>query len=180
MLMGYAAPVAVPASLWLSDDPVHVRGGAAAAQSALVAFTSNLTLKSITNRRPPKSGVQSEADDVHGFQYGWWRQVPFHGWPSAHVMTNTAMVAALAAYYRTPWMVAGAVAWSSYMVATVSIGLSGGVHWASYAATGLIIGTTIGAIIGSRFRLDKPKPSQIQLVPFQMGDAIGLSVGGRW
>lgn len=93
MLMGYAAPVAVPASLWLSDDPVHVRGGAAAAQSALVAFTSNLTLKSITNRRPPKSGVQSEADDVHGFQYGWWRQVPFHGWPSAHVMTNTAMVA---------------------------------------------------------------------------------------
>ena len=180
MLMGYAAPIAVPATLWLSDDPVHVRGGAAAAQSSLVAFTSNLIIKSITNRTPPKSRVRSDADDVHGFQFGLWRQAPFHGWPSAHVMTNTAMVTALATYYRTPWAVAGAVAWSSYMVASVSIGLSGGVHWASDAATGLIMGATIGATIGSRFRLDKPKPSQIQLFPFQVGDATGLGVGGRW
>ena len=95
-------------------------------------------------------------------------------------MTNTAMVTALATYYRTPWAVAGAVAWSSFMVATVSIGLSGGVHYASESVEGLIMGATIGSIIGSRFHLDKPRPSQIQFSPFQMGDATDLSVGNRW
>ena len=181
MLMGFAAPIAVPATIfWLSDDPVHIRAGAAAAQSALVAFTSNLILKSITNRTAPESRVRSEADAVHGFRFGWWRQVPFDGWPSGHVMTNTALVSALATYYRTPWVTAGAVAWSSYMIAAVSIGISGGVHWTSDAATGLIMGATIGATIGSRFRLDEPEPSRVQLLPFQMGDATGLSVSGRW
>ena len=181
LLLGFLTPIALPAGMmgW-ADDPVHIRGGAAAAQSGLVAFTSNLILKSITNRKSPENGVAATESDVHGFRFGWWRQVPFDGWPSGHVMTNSAMASALAVYYQDPWVTTAAIGWTSYMMAVVSIGGSGGVHWTSDAVTGLVMGTTIGTSIGLRFRGDPDHETRVQFLPFQAPGGGGLTVYGGW
>ena len=149
---GAAAPALLPGALLLSDNPETQEAGAAALQAAAIAFASASLLKALANRPGPEDGVAATNADARGFRWGFLRQGIVEGWPSGHAATNTAMSAALAAYYRDdPGIRAAAYGWAAYVSASAALGDQGGTHWMSDVVAGTLIGWAIGDTIGRKF-----------------------------
>ena len=109
-------------------------------------------LKALANRPGPEDGVAATNADARGFRWGFLRQGIVEGWPSGHAATNTAMSAALAAYYRDdPGIRAAAYGWAAYVSASAALGDQGGTHWMSDVVAGTLIGWAIGDTIGRKF-----------------------------
>ena len=153
---GFVAPALVPGGMLLSDDPQTQEAGAAAMQAAAVALASSSLLKAITNRKGPEDGKAATDAEARNFRWGFWRQGVSEGFPSGHAATNTAMCAALAAYYPgRPDIRAAACGWAAYVALSAALGDRGGFHWTSDVVTGALMGWAIGDSIGRKFAAKK-------------------------
>ncbi len=148
--------------MWLgSDNERIVNGGAAALQSVVIAFTYSNLWKAVTNRQHPTEGVAASNEDSKNFRFGFLKQGTFNGWPSGHMMTNTALSTTLITYFHDQaWVKLAAYSWMTYIMASVVLGNSGGVHWASDAVAGGFMGFTVGYTVGKSF-LEKNNPTNI-------------------
>ena len=102
--VGALAPVLLPVSLYAygshKDDAELKVAGFAVAQALGLAFTYHELLKAFTGRPAPQGVPESDMrTQSQTFRFGFMRGGLFWGWPSGHLITNTAAVSALAAYY---------------------------------------------------------------------------------
>lgn len=173
---GTVVPLLLPAGLlFFSDDEEIADAGAAALQAAALGFGFSTLWKGITNREPPEEGVAAEPEKSRRFDFGFFRQFPFDGWPSSHTMTNMAMGAALAAYYHdTPWAVAAAYGWPVFVAASAMLGMQGRVHWASDVVAGGLMGWAIGHTVGKKFAARRDSAAAGRDNRVSTGPAISL------
>lgn len=156
LLGGMLLPVGLPLGLYLAadDDDAETLGAAfAAGQAVVIAFVTNTLLKAITGREPPDADEPKDPDDAsRNFRFGFLRGGVFDGWPSGHAMVNTALAAALAAYYRDRlWVQLTAYGWATYVAVAVVAGMRGSVHWLSDGVAGVAMGFAIGHSVGTNF-----------------------------
>lgn len=150
---GLVAPALLPGGMLFSDDAKTREAGAAALRAAMVALASSSLLKALTNRDDPEEGVKMTDAESRNFRWGFLRQNVFGGFPSGHAATNTAMCAALSAYYPDrPGVRAAACGWAAYVSVSAALGDQGGAHWASDVVAGALMGWAIGDLIGRRAR----------------------------
>jgi hypothetical protein len=127
--------------------------GSAVLQASLLSAGAMLTLKALTGRPGPAPVVYEDDSASRVFRFGFLRGGVFHGWPSGHMMTNTAAITSLMAFYRDKtWLnVAGGLSIGYLFLSVVSHHRSA-MHWFSDAVAGTLMGVAIGATIGKEFR----------------------------
>jgi membrane-associated phospholipid phosphatase len=180
---GMLVPTVLPIWLYVSanrrDDGYVAAGAAAAGQAVVLAFVANNALKALTGRRPPDSGKHlDDSERSRGFRFGFLRGGVFNGWPSGHVMVNTALAASLATYFdEIDWMPVAAYGWAAYVAASVTVG--GHVHWLSDTLAGGMMGWAIGRTVGRGFAAGREGPiSGVQVEPALVpgGGGVAISV----
>ena len=180
LLGGMIAPWGLPLGLmYWSKNSKWQMAGAAALQSFTIAITVNTFLKGITNRRGTEESIKSSFDESKDFNFGFFKQFPFDGWPSGHMMTNMAVMTTIATYFAdTSWVQYASYGWATYIFAAVSFGHSGGIHWISDVVAGALMGWTIGRTVGRGFAKKhddkKEAASNYQFIPIVNKDVVGL------
>jgi membrane-associated phospholipid phosphatase len=182
LLAGTIAPVAVPVGLYFFPKNKEWKAtGAVSMQAVGIAFLYNNILKAATGRKPPDSEHPDLEKLSHEFQYGFLRGGVFFGWPSGHTMVNTAMAASIYSYHRNEdWALAGALAYSSYIGVSMTLGVNGHAHWMSDAVAGFLMGAGIGWTVGdsyykARQKSQNKKVSASHLTFFPIaGEQMGL------
>lgn len=139
----------------LADSDEESLGGAyAVAQSTVIAVGYVTLLKALTGR--PDADVDSplSADaQSRVWRFGFLRGGVYNGWPSGHVSTTTAGIAALIHYYPdATWLKWAGYSMIGYMVAAVTGHARGQMHWFSESVAGALMGYAIGWSVGSGLR----------------------------
>jgi membrane-associated phospholipid phosphatase len=160
-IVGGLLPILVPAGFFLVKK---FNTGFAVAQAALIGLAISSFYKIFTGRIPPplhsstfytlfSGGVpstlrQSLGDISRQFEFGFFRDGAFWGWPSSHTTIAFAVAVTLFILYRGN----RAVQWGALLVALyIGIGVSTNIHWFSEFVAGAIIGSVIGAVVGKSF-----------------------------
>ena len=176
MMMGSFFPILIPGYTYLiSENKTLNNTGAVAAQATAIAFLYNNILKAISGREHPKAN-KNTGEMSRDFRWGFFRRGVFYGWPSGHSMTNAALAFSIASYHRdNPWIVAGSGIYTLYIATSMFLGAKGEAHWFSDAASGTLMGASIGWYIGSVFYKEKKnkKPSKIIFAPFFYEKSVG-------
>jgi len=102
--------------------------------------------KAITGRAHPVHGVGT--DLTHVFNFGPLRGGVFWGWPSSH--TTIAFAMAVTLFRLLPKRSSLGYLAISYAF-YVGLGVSTTIHWFSDFVAGALIGTVVGAVVGSSF-----------------------------
>jgi membrane-associated phospholipid phosphatase len=151
VVMGAFLPVIAPVTLLIIGyrrraDGIK-RAGFAIGQAALIAGIISSAYKAITGRtEPPLDGPL--IDNSHDFNFGFWQNGIFWGWPSGHTMTAFAMAVALITLLpRHTRITIAALVYAAYIGLSVSVSI----HWFSDFIAGLIIGSVIGLVTGTRW-----------------------------
>ena len=169
------------------NDAETLGAAYASGQAFLIAFAWQTTLKAFTGRKEPigdpEEGVSERS---RGFRFGFLRGGVFHGWPSGHAMTITAMMTSLTTYYPESralrW---GTVATTAYTVIGVTAVLGGRMHWLSDGVAGAMMGIAIGRAVGSYFRArvdgEAPAtaPPRVTIAPLLAPGRTGLALSLR-
>ncbi|PIQ69190.1 MAG: hypothetical protein COV91_00100 [Candidatus Taylorbacteria bacterium CG11_big_fil_rev_8_21_14_0_20_46_11] len=139
--------------LWFSarkQSPRRINAGLAMGQAALLGYLISSTLKAFTGRIPPVVSVAENVVAVsREFQFGFWRGGIIVGWPSSHTSVAFAMALTLIILYpEKKWIRYSALLYALY----IGIGVSMSVHWFSEFAAGAILGSAIGAVVGTSFK----------------------------
>lgn len=150
--LGGMLPIFVPLFLIIGGYAARKKrvelSGWALGQAALAGSLISSAYKAFTGR------LQPNIDDITNnistnFDFGFWNNGIFWGWPSSHTTIAFAMAFALIGLYpknRT-------IAYASIIYALyVGIGVSFSIHWLSDFVAGAIIGTVIGIIVGKDFQ----------------------------
>lgn len=150
--VGGLLPVMVPLVLYffgkLIKDLVIKNAGAALFQASLLGSVISSTYKAFTGRIPPKFGEIS-IDISNGFQFGFWENGIFSGWPSSHTTIAFAMAVCLIMLFpKSKTMRYGALIYATY----IGFGASVGFHWFSEFVAGAIMGSLIGYVVGKRYK----------------------------
>lgn len=162
-LTGFFVPVLLPSILFLYAKATHQKKLEATSvkvfQAVIVAIIVIATYKALTGRDHP--GIQRNlfntarelVDNSHNFNFGFWRQSIFYGWPSSHTGVAFASSVFLALQFKNKkWI--GLVA--CFYAVFVGIGASVSFHWFSDVIAGVVIGSLIGFVV---YRLPFPKLS---------------------
>jgi membrane-associated phospholipid phosphatase len=152
---GYLAPVAVPLAMLLkSDKNSDLRTASyAVMQSVGIALITTNVLKVFTGRKGPDPDHPDKDALSKEFNFGILKGGLHHGWPSGHMMVNTAMVTCLSSYYpEKTWLKYTSWGFMSFMAFTVLIHDGGTAHWFSDIVAGGIMGYAIGTTVGNNFR----------------------------
>jgi membrane-associated phospholipid phosphatase len=118
----------------------------AISQAEVIAGIVAAGYKAITGRAHPGHGVGT--DLTHVFRFGFLRGGVFWGWPSSH--TTIAFAIAVTVFRLFPkqrWLGYLAITYAFY----VGFGVSMTIHWFSDFAAGALIGTVVGAVVGTSF-----------------------------
>ena len=153
----------------------------ATGQAVLLAFSYQTLLKAFTGRADPIGNPpEGVAERSRDFRFGFLRRGVFHGWPSGHAMTITALMSSLTTYYpenRTLrlWSYATVL----YTVVGVTSLAGGEMHWFSDGVAGALMGWAIGRTVGSSFRqkVRSTEPDErtgLRLVPFLTPQRRGI------
>lgn len=123
--------------------------GFALAQSAFLGLLISSTYKAFTGRVPPMHHMLAAATDIsHEFQFGFMRGGVFWGWPSSHTTVAFAtMFTLITLYPKQRFLKVLAICYALY----VGFGVSMGIHWFSEFIAGMLIGITIGTVVGQSF-----------------------------
>jgi len=115
-------------------------------QAALIGLVISSFYKAFTGRIHPPFTIA--VDTSHGFRFGFMRGGMFWGWPSSHTTIAFAMAVALAMLYpKNKVVLYCALLYALY----VGLSVSTSIHWFSEFAAGVIIGSTIGFVVGKSF-----------------------------
>lgn len=151
-VVGGLLPIVLPLTLYLiakirkSRFVMHVTY--AVTEAALLALTISSFYKVFTGRIPPPFRAMTLVDTSHGFNFGFFRDGIFWGWPSSHTTIAFAMAVTIFILYRRNTLVRSlALAVAFY----IGIGVSTNIHWLSEFVAGAIIGSVIGTVVGKRF-----------------------------
>jgi membrane-associated phospholipid phosphatase len=152
--LGMILPVVVPLILLaiaaLRKDLRIKNTAFALGQAAILGVVISSFYKAFTGRIPPPHlfGREVLVDSSHGFRLGFLRGGMFWGWPSSHTTVAFAMAVVLWKLYPENRLVRYvAVLYAFY----VGIGVSIRIHWFSEFVGGAIIGSVIGAVVGTGF-----------------------------
>jgi hypothetical protein len=167
MMMGYITPMVLPVSMYLfSDKQDDLRlASYALMQSIGTAFAVQSILKAFTGRMPPKPDAKDKEKLSRQFNFGFLKRGIHFGWPSGHLLINTAMVTTLTNFYpEKTWLkIAGAIYWG-YITASVIIDERGDVHWLSEITAGALMGYAFGKTIGTSFYRKRRKKNDDSLL----------------
>ena len=167
VMMGYYVPMTLPIGMYLfSDKQDDLRlASYAMMQSIGTAFALQSILKAFTGRKPPLPDEKNKEKLSRQFNFGFLKRGIHFGWPSGHLLINTAMVTTLTNFYpEKTWLkIAGAVYWS-YITASVVIDERGDVHWLSEIVAGGLMGYALGKTIGTSFYKKRGKKNDDSLL----------------
>jgi len=145
-VLGGLLPILLPIVLFLAKKK---NVAFAVAQAAFIGLLISSFYKIFTGRIPPPFRSQSLVDISRQFEFGFFRDGIFWGWPSSHTTVAFAVAVTLAVLYRRN----PAIKYSALLVALyVGIGVSTNIHWFSEFVAGAIIGSVIGSVVGTSFR----------------------------
>jgi len=133
--------------------PRLATAGSAVLQAAGLSAAAMVTLKALTGRPGPDPVVYEDDSASRFWRFGFLRGGTYNGWPSGHVMTNTAAISSLMAFYRDKtWVnIVGGIS-IGYMFLSVVSHHRSAMHWFSDAVAGALMGVAIGTTVGREFR----------------------------
>jgi len=152
IVLGGILPIIVPLVLYavgefISNRKISITGLALGQAVILGSFISSL-YKAFTGRLEPNL-LNTINDISHQFNFGFWENGIFWGWPSSHTTIAFAMAFAIMSIYRKNKV----VLYSSLIYALyIGIGVSASIHWFSDFLAGMIIGSVIGLVVGDSFK----------------------------
>jgi len=177
---GYLLPIVIPSTMYFgSDKNDELRiASYAVMQSVGVSFAIGTLLKAITGRKPPNFDTENKRELSEQFQFGFMRGGIHYGWPSGHLMVNTAMAATLASFYKDKdWVKYSCLGY--ILLLSSSIVLHGEAHWFSEVVAGTLFGYAIGSVIGKNYRNDFQNDGQqnsYSIMPMVQKDYYGFSL----
>lgn len=133
--------------------------GSAVLQAAGLSAAVMVSLKALTGRPGPDPYVYDDDSASRVWRFGFLRGGTFHGWPSGHLMTNTAAITSLMAFYKDKTLlnIAGGISLGYLFLSVISHHRSA-MHWFSDEVAGTLMGIAIGTTVGREFRrrFDEP------------------------
>lgn len=118
-------------------------------QAAFLGWLISSSYKALTGRIPPPQISQTIMEDIsRQFNFGFFKEGIFWGWPSSHTAVAFAMAFALITLYPKNKIV---VSLSFLYAIYIGIGISFDIHWFSEFIAGAIIGSVIGIAVGKNF-----------------------------
>lgn len=184
VLIGLIGPVALPAYLHYSgmkyNNKHRLYTAYSVGQSAILSIAITSIYKSLTGRLEPDLFNDSRTlEQSKQFEFGFWNNGIFHGWPSGHATTAMAIATSLTEMYpnrhdRHAWWILGAL--------YISAGISTNIHWLSDAVAGSLIGYGIGKTVGKAYykKLTHRKQKQAHILPMAGPNSIGLIMTKRF
>jgi membrane-associated phospholipid phosphatase len=116
-------------------------------QAALLGYLISSFYKALTGRIPPPH--DTAVDISRYFNFGFFKEGIFWGWPSSHTSVAFAMAFALMALYpKNKTVMALSIIYAFY----IGIGISLNIHWLSEFVAGAIIGAVIGTVVGKSYK----------------------------
>ena len=153
-LIGFIIPIFLPLGLYLigkvRESFTLKNTGAALGQAAFVGWFITSSYKAVTGRLHPELVTSISSVDISGiFNFGFFREGIFWGWPSSHTAVAFAMAAAL--YVLFPNHKKITILFIFY-AAFIGLGVSAGIHWLSDVIAGIIIGTVAGIVVARSYQ----------------------------
>lgn len=155
-ISGFYVPVLVPIGLYIygrahsRDD--SIQAAASAAQAVIISWIVVALYKTFTGRLQPEFFYVASSPDIsHTFQFGFFRNGIFWGWPSSHTAVITALTASLLPFLSRSQRLLLVV-----YACSVAFGAGVGFHWFSDVLAGAIIGIVIGTAVAAQRRLGSP------------------------
>lgn len=149
---GYLLPIVIPVSMFFGSEKNSDTRTVSYAlmQSVSVAFAAGTVLKAITGRKPPQLDHPDKDILSRDFRFGFMEGGLHYGWPSGHLMVNTAFITTLSAFYpEKSWIQYLSYGYITFL--TTSVLLNGEAHWFSDIVAGGLMGYSIGSVIGKNF-----------------------------
>lgn len=156
-LLGFLVPLSFPIGFYFLGK---MRGsfnlkntGAALGQAAFVGWFISSSYKALTGRLHPELVTSISSIDIsRDFNFGFFKEGIFWGWPSSHTAVAFAMAAALYVLYPNHKKIT--VLFVLY-AAFIGLGVSVGIHWLSDVIAGAIIGTVAGLVVARSYNEQK-------------------------
>jgi membrane-associated phospholipid phosphatase len=177
LFLGYIAPIAVPATLYfMSEKNSDLRTASyAVMQSVAIAFAVGSFLKAITGRPGPDPHSLNKDSLSKEFQFGFMQGGLHYGWPSGHLLTNTAMATSLVAFYpEKSWVKNIALGYLAFLTFSMLIHDGGSAHWFSDIVAGGLMGIAFGSTIGKNFRNYRNSPADSVITTFENTNSISF------
>ncbi len=146
---GFFIPVLVPIGMFVAGElrkkASLIEAGVVSIQSAIVAWIVSSFYKALTGRIGPEFlAPVAGLDTSHDFNFGFWENGIFWGWPSSHTAVACAFAASLIILFGHNKMVRyGAVLYAVF----IGVGAAIGFHWLSDVLAGAVIGTLVGILV---------------------------------
>ncbi|MDD5065545.1 MAG: phosphatase PAP2 family protein [bacterium] len=184
--IGYLTPLVLGSSIYLygniGDHSKEIAAGSAMLQASLVGLVYDWTLKAFTGRVAPDPDTYDDMRSAsHKFRFGFLRGGVHWGWPSGHLMVNTAAMTSLAYFYHENTLIKVlCITYLGYMFYGVNAHEGGTMHWFSDTVAGTLMGFAIGSSIGKNFRQEWDKHTatdrsdRFQAGPILAGDSKGV------
>lgn len=155
---GYIAPLTIGGGMYLwgksNGNQKLYTAGCAVLQASAITLVCGSVLKAITGRPSPDPTVYTDMREASRiFRFGFLQGGIHYGWPSGHLMTNSAVITCLMSFYNknTFMQIFGGLA-IGYLIFGVSAHEGATMHWFSDVIAGTLMGCAIGATIGKDFR----------------------------
>ncbi|MDB5224898.1 MAG: hypothetical protein JWO43_520 [Candidatus Adlerbacteria bacterium] len=145
---GFFVPILLPIALYVwgrkHKDRNFLNIATGVAQASLIAWIIIAVYKTFTGRIQPELLTTLGSTDIsRGFQFGFFENGIFWGWPSHHMAVAVAGATVLYLAWRHPAARSGALLWA----AIVGAGAAVGFHWFSDVVAGAIIGAAVGTAV---------------------------------
>jgi membrane-associated phospholipid phosphatase len=153
---GFFTPVIIPLVMYLFGEFKKRHDlmviGAAAGQSAILAYLISITYKAFTGRMEPEFLTHfNTIDNSRAFNFGFLEHGVFWGWPSSHTAVAFAGAFAIILLTRNKVARVGAFFYACF----IGTGAAVGFHWLSDVLAGALIGALVGAVVARSFRSQK-------------------------
>jgi hypothetical protein len=127
--------------------------GSAVLQASLLAVSYSTVLKALTGRAHPEPVIYEDNEAGSSFRFGFLRGGAFWGWPSGHLLANTAAVTSLFTFYKDKtWLKVSGGTYLGYLFLSVISHHGSSMHWFSDEVAGTLMGFAIGTTVGRDFR----------------------------
>jgi membrane-associated phospholipid phosphatase len=152
MITGMFLPIFLPIILfilgWILKKTKLTITAAIIWQSAILGWFISSTYKAFTGRVHPDYG-NTIVDISHNFNFGFWENGIFWGWPSSHTTTSFAIAMALVFAFSGNKIIR---LLAPLYAMCIWLGTTIGAHWFSEFFAGALIGTAVGIVVGKSFR----------------------------